>query len=34
MAFFKSNTIKQTVLTDDPVFNALISYTDTGGIKK
>ena len=29
MAFFKSNT-KQTVLTDDPVFNALISYTDTG----
>lgn len=30
MAFFKSNTIKQTVLTDDPVFNALISYTDTG----
>lgn len=30
MAFFKSNT-KQTTLTDDPVFNALISYTDTGG---
>ena len=29
MAFFKSNT-KQTVLTDDPVFNALISYTDSG----
>lgn len=29
MAFFKSNT-KQTVLTDDPVFNALISYTNTG----